>query len=141
MNSTADHTSCTSIVQALHDGMDGLDLFHTSFEFCSDAFEQGRDKDGHLQLTDLLQHLHEFAAFCDAIVQHSRERVQASSLVEMEAANQDFETSLRDLLAGYETDDVIKVADVLRLDFCNLMSRYRDLFPQLARELEHGDDP
>ena len=141
MNSTANLKSCTSIVQALQDGMAGLDLFHTLFESCSDSFEQGRDKDGHHQLADLLQHLHEFAAFCDAIVQHSRESIRASSLAELEAANQDFETSLRDLLAGYETGDVIKVADVLRLDFCKLMNRYRDLFPRLARELEPGDDP
>ena len=141
MNSTANPPSCASIVQALRDGMAGLDLFHTLFESCSDAFEQGRDQDGHLQLADLLQHLHQFAAFCDAIVQHSQASIQASSLAEIEAANQDFENSLRDLLSGYETGDVIKVADVLRLDFCNLMSRYRDLFPRLALELEHRDDP
>ena len=141
MNSTANPKSCASIIQALRDGMAGLDVFHTLFEDCSDAFEQGRDKDGHRQLADLLQHLHDFAAFCDAIVQHGRESIQASSLAEIEAANRDFETSIQDLLAGYETGDVIKVADVLRLDFHQVISRYKDLFPRLAQELDHGDNP
>ena len=136
MNSVDQTDLRTLTINALREGTAGLDAFDDLFKRCSDAFEQGDDKAGHKQIAELLGHLRDFAVFCGAILEHSQAWIPASSVDELTAANQVFERTLHALLSGYEAGDVISVADVLRIDFCDVMNRYRGLFPRLAQQME-----
>ena len=119
-------------IAALEDGIPGLSQFCTHFASCSDLFEEGQDQAARHQLAAVIPPLRDFAGFCDAILENSLQHLPQVPLQPLASLNGRLEATVSTLLETAETGDVIGLADVLRLDLCEVMRAYEYEFRTLA---------
>ena len=128
----------TMTITALRQSQPGLDEFLRLFSDCSGYFDKNENAKGLEQLKAMLPQLKDFARFCATIIDVCHDHLPEQLTAQFISVCETFESMLSTLVGEAETNNYVEVGDIIRFDFCDVMSSFSEIFPKLATELEHS---
>jgi len=124
--------------KSLRNTTDSINELKSTFEECSDLFEEGEDAKALDKIKEMLPHLKEFVNFCYLINQNCYAMVVPSLSEQMDSTCKTLLQYLQDLVKESEQGNFIASADILRIDLTDILEEYKTLFASYADALDKG---